>query len=268
MSFKMNSSHWQLMVCFMEQHDAFAKGKFAGPTGKAMHRKLWERLSAELNALGFGSRSVEKWQKTWADIKYNVKKKAANNKKEYARTGGGPDKETPLTDWGIKILGILGTTFFEGVDSSECGVPQESQDNQIVNDIQIDKFTENELFHVSTSQVQQMVQPQVLVLDGPREILSKYSGRSQVQQSESQDKLGNTLKKSSENRKIIQDANHDHEYLPKAKKKKTQADFENEVFQETLNELKLIRQDIHGVREAMVEISNTLKYFLPKMGPT
>ncbi|CAG9817185.1 unnamed protein product [Phaedon cochleariae] len=51
-------------------------------------------------------------------LKYNVKKKAANNKKEYACTGGGPAKETPSTDWEIEILGILGKTFFEGVDSS------------------------------------------------------------------------------------------------------------------------------------------------------
>lgn len=59
----MNRSHWEVLVSFMEHHDSFAKGKFAGPTGKAIHRQLWERLSSELNALGFGNRSVEKWQK-------------------------------------------------------------------------------------------------------------------------------------------------------------------------------------------------------------
>lgn len=46
----------------MEQNPHFAKGQFSGPTGKSTQKKLWENLALQLNALGTGEKSTEKWQ--------------------------------------------------------------------------------------------------------------------------------------------------------------------------------------------------------------
>lgn len=60
---RIKDDHWQVMLNFMEIHPQFARGQFVGPTGKSSQRKLWYELSGQLNSLGHGSKSVEKWQK-------------------------------------------------------------------------------------------------------------------------------------------------------------------------------------------------------------
>lgn len=149
MAFKISESHWQLLCAFMESHPDFATGKFTGPKGKAVHRQLWEQLSHELNSLGLGTRTVEKWQKvsvyyrpityitvlisikhiklicifqSWADLKYSIKKKATLQRQELQATGGGKPANISLTQYEERVLAVLGQSFFEGVGSEECGV--------------------------------------------------------------------------------------------------------------------------------------------------
>ncbi|CAG9773498.1 unnamed protein product [Ceutorhynchus assimilis] len=119
MAFKINDGRWQVLLGFMDRNPLFARGQFAGPNGKVIQRKLWEQLSSELNSLGSGSKSVEKWQKS--DIKYGIKRKAAMNKLSLDETGGGPGNYKKLNDYEQRILSILGKSFYEGVGSKECG---------------------------------------------------------------------------------------------------------------------------------------------------
>lgn len=59
----MNENHWIQLLDYMEKHPQFARGQFSGPSGKITQRKMWEELSKRLNSLGYGNKSVEKWQK-------------------------------------------------------------------------------------------------------------------------------------------------------------------------------------------------------------
>lgn len=63
MAFKLKDSHWEVIISFMEENKSIATGRFIGPNGKENNKKLWQELAQQLNALGQGERSVEKWQK-------------------------------------------------------------------------------------------------------------------------------------------------------------------------------------------------------------
>lgn len=64
MAFKVTSTHWEIMIDFMEAHPDLARGRItSGPNGKDVMRKLWTELTVQLNACGLGERCVQKWQK-------------------------------------------------------------------------------------------------------------------------------------------------------------------------------------------------------------
>nr|CAI5822119.1 unnamed protein product [Callosobruchus analis] len=119
---KVNKVHWEIIVSFMEQHPELARGRFNGPSGREMLKKLWKDLALQLNSTGLGERSVEKWQKTWTDFKYLLKKKASINKRDIEATGGGPPQGGPLSEIEDRALHLLGATFYEGIGRPENGV--------------------------------------------------------------------------------------------------------------------------------------------------
>ncbi|VEN50930.1 unnamed protein product [Callosobruchus maculatus] len=63
MSIKLTEQHRQIVVNFMELHPDFARNRVKGPTGRDTMKKLWEELASQLNSLGLGERSIQKWQK-------------------------------------------------------------------------------------------------------------------------------------------------------------------------------------------------------------
>ncbi|KAG5880850.1 hypothetical protein JTB14_034259 [Gonioctena quinquepunctata] len=127
MSFKVKDAHWELMVSFMEENPSLATGRFSGPNGRASLKMLWGELTQKLNALGYGERSPEKWQKTWTDLKYIIKKKATNYNTNLNATGGGPPTEAPLNSYERRMLQILGDSFYKGAGSAEIAVPSSSK---------------------------------------------------------------------------------------------------------------------------------------------
>lgn len=62
------------------------------------------------------------WFQTWTDYKTNLKKKASEIKRHREGTGGGPEFKKKLTDLELRVLGILGKTFYEGCTVRELGV--------------------------------------------------------------------------------------------------------------------------------------------------
>ncbi|CAH1106740.1 unnamed protein product [Psylliodes chrysocephalus] len=119
MAIKVTPAHWEVLLNFMEAHPDFARGRISGPNAKYIMKKLWSACATKLNSVGGGARKVDKWQKTWTDFKYNLKKKASALRLEQTATGGGPPNMTPLSEVELKILGILGQTFYEGLIESE-----------------------------------------------------------------------------------------------------------------------------------------------------
>lgn len=82
---------------------------------------MGRKLTQKLNYLGYGEKTTEKWQKTWADIKYLLKK-VSLIKKDISMTGGGAGSQSKLNAYEERIVGILGKSFIEGVGSTECGL--------------------------------------------------------------------------------------------------------------------------------------------------
>ncbi|KAF5276398.1 hypothetical protein FQR65_LT16346 [Abscondita terminalis] len=117
-----DEKHWEIIANFIETYPVVATGKFEGPNGKSQYRKLWEDLTLQLNSAGLGQRTTEKWQKTWTDFKYALKKKASAYRQDLHQTGGGPAKVPKLTVIEIRMLQVLGNTFYAGVDVKEVGV--------------------------------------------------------------------------------------------------------------------------------------------------
>ncbi|CAH1997241.1 unnamed protein product [Acanthoscelides obtectus] len=62
---------------------------------------------------------VDKWQKSWSDYKLNLKKRAAEIERSRNLTGGGPACSKTLNDFELKILEILGESFFKGTGTQE-----------------------------------------------------------------------------------------------------------------------------------------------------
>ncbi|KAK9692617.1 Myb/SANT-like DNA-binding domain [Popillia japonica] len=124
--FHTHDTHWLIFVDFMEKNSDFARGKFTGIEGKKKNRMLWDDLTNQLNSAGLGVRTREKWQKAWTDLKSKVKQKAATLKFLQQGTGGGEETHKPLTDIELRILGIFGSSCFEGTDNPERGIPSSS----------------------------------------------------------------------------------------------------------------------------------------------
>lgn len=74
--------HWDVICDFMEKHPGLATGEINSGC-RTEYKQLWEELVNQLNTIGDLNRSVEKWQKTWVDFKYCLKKKI---KAKYRRT--------------------------------------------------------------------------------------------------------------------------------------------------------------------------------------
>ncbi|KAI4462421.1 myb/sant-like dna-binding domain [Holotrichia oblita] len=109
--FHTHDIHWLIFVDFMEANLDFARGKFTGIEGKKKTRMLWDDLTNQLNSAGLGLRTREKWQKAWTDLKSKIKQKTATLK---------------FLQQGTRILGIFGSSCFEGTNNPERGIPSTS----------------------------------------------------------------------------------------------------------------------------------------------
>lgn len=63
MTFRTSSTHWEIIINFMEENKDLAKGFLNGASGKERTKQLWEELTIQLNSAGLGEKSVIKWQK-------------------------------------------------------------------------------------------------------------------------------------------------------------------------------------------------------------
>ncbi|XP_018577856.1 uncharacterized protein LOC108916137 isoform X2 [Anoplophora glabripennis] len=113
MSCRVNDTHWEIIFNYFQIHPNLATGRAIGPNARQIQRQQWEELANNLNALGYGTKTSEKWQKTWTDFKQNLKKKAIEIKKDQQATGGGPSNSKKFTKHEERVLSILGSSFYE-----------------------------------------------------------------------------------------------------------------------------------------------------------
>ncbi|KAK9709253.1 Myb/SANT-like DNA-binding domain [Popillia japonica] len=119
---KVKPTQWNIMLEFLEEHPQLITQKFDGINGREEYNKLWAELSNKLNAMGLGSKSVEKWQRSLVDWKQKVKSKAQALREEQQRTGGG-DVQTPsLNDNELRLINLMGWTAIRGNGNIELGL--------------------------------------------------------------------------------------------------------------------------------------------------
>lgn len=60
---KVNQDHWNAFLDFAEINSAILTNKFNGATGRARATTLWQRVTENLNSLGYGIKSTDEWRK-------------------------------------------------------------------------------------------------------------------------------------------------------------------------------------------------------------
>lgn len=59
---KTNSTQWAVLVEFVEIHPEMVTHKHTGVHGRQNYNKLWAEIAGQLNSMGFGFKTPEKWQ--------------------------------------------------------------------------------------------------------------------------------------------------------------------------------------------------------------
>nr|CAI5869231.1 unnamed protein product [Callosobruchus analis] len=101
------------VLTFFEAHPDLSHGRLKGLNARERAKQLWVELTRKLNSLGFGERSVDKWQK------YLIKKKGASSNRDHLSTGGGPATTDPFNKFELRALKLLGKAFYDGLGVAE-----------------------------------------------------------------------------------------------------------------------------------------------------
>ena len=94
----MNREQQEMLCQYMRDHHNLARNFLPTANARKKANDHWLNIANMLNASGPPVKDVKTWKKTWADLRYGVKKKMANNKQSINGTGGGPYSAVQLTD--------------------------------------------------------------------------------------------------------------------------------------------------------------------------
>ena len=78
-----------LLIEFMVKHTNFVGDFYKGPDGRKRVATLWKELAKQLNDTGLPNKTVDKWQKTWRNMKFKTKGRVAAWVRDFRATGGG-----------------------------------------------------------------------------------------------------------------------------------------------------------------------------------
>ncbi|CAG4945943.1 unnamed protein product [Parnassius apollo] len=99
------------LLDFFKKHPSLSKGFSRVPSARDAARKMWEKITLQLNSLEGCVKSTKQWIKYWADKKSAVKKKAALRFRAKNKTGGRAEV-VELTDLEERILTLMGGESF------------------------------------------------------------------------------------------------------------------------------------------------------------
>ena len=92
------SKEQQEMLCqYMKSHPDQARHCLPNANARKRAKNHWLKIVNQLNASGPQKKDVKMWKRTWADLRYTVKK-MTNNKQSIHGTGGGPYTAVNLTN--------------------------------------------------------------------------------------------------------------------------------------------------------------------------
>ena len=75
--------------------------------------RIWDLITRRVNSVALENRTKDQVKKKWQDYSSVVKGKESIRRREYKRTGGGPQPKD-LTEIEQKTVGIIGETAVEG----------------------------------------------------------------------------------------------------------------------------------------------------------
>ncbi|XP_017474295.1 PREDICTED: myb/SANT-like DNA-binding domain-containing protein 3 [Rhagoletis zephyria] len=103
----------------VEKHKKIIECKKSDAVTTLMKNKEWKTISEEFNSGSSASFRDEKVLKTkYYNLKKEMRKKAAFNKRSLCGTGGGPLKEISVTNVDMKLREIMGAQQIKGMEAS------------------------------------------------------------------------------------------------------------------------------------------------------
>ena len=102
-----SSAECSLLVELVEKNLDAIRGQFSSSITNAKKQELWEKITSQINSLGFESRTPKEVREKWRNLAQIAKKTNAGIMSSQRKTGGGPATKPPsLTT--EKIINILG----------------------------------------------------------------------------------------------------------------------------------------------------------------
>ncbi|XP_050292891.1 uncharacterized protein LOC126738339 [Anthonomus grandis grandis] len=127
---KTSPVQWQVLVEYLMNYPEMLTKAFSGVNGRQHYKKMWSEAATQLNSMGYGSKTPDKWIEAFSKWKSKVKVKAQTIKLAMNRTGGGGPvpQLTPIEE---KLMGLIGWSAVEGDATEELGlVTQESMEKK------------------------------------------------------------------------------------------------------------------------------------------
>ncbi|KAL0860005.1 hypothetical protein ABMA27_010320 [Loxostege sticticalis] len=119
----------ELLLTFAEASKDIALGRCTrGPQVSQITQRAWETVANKLNSVTDGvSKTAEQWRRYWVEWKAKTKAKGADNRRNAMRTGGGPNRLIPLTEFEKRILQLIGPVCVEGLPGVRIPFPVPSE---------------------------------------------------------------------------------------------------------------------------------------------
>ncbi|XP_046578805.1 t-SNARE domain-containing protein 1-like [Haliotis rubra] len=126
---KQRTSNWSatevdILIEEIKSNYSVLFGHFSSQVSASQKKKLWTDIVTKIHANGKTARDVPQAKKKWADLKSITGKKAAQQKKEQSKIGGGlPDAFIDLTEFENKIISIIPACQVQvigGLESEAC----------------------------------------------------------------------------------------------------------------------------------------------------
>lgn len=121
-----SSTEKEILVKEFKKRREILQCSFKDSGSNEKKKAAWAIITEKVNAVGGFNRDTAQIKKKWADMKSLTKKKAADEKRERQKTGGGAAKPIVVSPLEEDIISTLGPTAISGItggiDSSHTGM--------------------------------------------------------------------------------------------------------------------------------------------------